>query len=47
MSSKAAKRKEEFEKREAKRQLEAKRQKAIRDANDIESLAKAMGVRLN
>lgn len=46
MSSKAAKRKAEFEKREARRRREADRLQAIRSATDIESLAKAMGIKL-
>lgn len=46
MSSKAAKRRAEYQKREAKRQRERDRQTAIRNATDIESLAKAMGVPL-
>jgi len=46
MSSKAAKRRAEYQKREEKRKKEMDRQKNIRDATDIESLAKAMGVPL-
>lgn len=46
MSSKAAKRKAEFEKREAKRRRETGRQQAIRNATYLESLARAMGIRL-
>lgn len=46
MSSKAAKRREEYQKREGKRQKERDRQKNIRDATDIESLAKAIGIPL-
>lgn len=43
MSSKAAKRRAEFEKRQDKRQAELKRQRAIRNAKCIEELAVAMG----
>lgn len=46
MSSKAAKRKMEYEKREAKRQKAKELQKAIKEAKDIETLAKAMGIPL-
>ena len=46
MSSKAAKRKAEFEKREAKRRRETERQQAVRNATDLESLARAMGIKL-
>ncbi len=46
MSSKAAKRKQEFEKRKAKRYAELKRQQAVRNASGIEELAKLLGVRL-
>ena len=47
MSSKAAKRRSAYQKREEKRQKEKDRQKAIRDTKDIGSLAAAMGIRLN
>jgi hypothetical protein len=46
MSTKAAKRRAEFQKREEKRQSERDRKKAIHEAKDIEALAKAMGVPL-
>lgn len=46
MSSKAAKRKVEFQKREEKRRRETGRQQAIRNATDLESLARAMGIKL-
>lgn len=50
MSSKAARRRLEFQKREEKRQAEKARRDAvdrgIKGARDIESLAKAMGVKL-
>jgi len=46
MSSKAAKRREGYAKRQAKRDAEHKRQQAIRNAVGIEELAKAMGVPL-
>lgn len=46
MSSKAAKRRAEFQKREKKRQVERDRQKAILNAEGMESLAKAFGIRL-
>lgn len=46
MSSKAAKRKAEYQKREEKRRRETDRQKAISTATDMESLAKAFGIRL-
>ena len=46
MGSKAAKRRSEYQKRDEKRQKERDREKAIRNATDIESIAKAMGVPL-
>lgn len=46
MSSKAAKRRAEYKKREAKRQKEREKLKAINEANNIEQLAKALGIPL-
>lgn len=46
MSSKAAKRKKAFEGRERKRRMERERITAIRNAEGIEELAVAMGVKL-
>lgn len=46
MSSKAEKRRQEFNKREQKRKAERSRKKAISEAIGIEDLAKAMGVPL-
>jgi hypothetical protein len=46
MSSKVARRRAGYKKREERRQRERDRQKAIREAKDIESLARAMGVKL-
>lgn len=46
MSSKAAKRRAAFLDREKKRKAEKARQKAISEARDIGSLAKAMGIGL-
>ena len=46
MSSKAARRRAEYNKRQEKRKKENDRRKAINEATDLESLAKVMGVRL-
>jgi hypothetical protein len=46
MSSKAARRKEGFKKRQQKRNQEKERRDSITGAKDIESLAKAMGIKL-
>jgi hypothetical protein len=46
MSSKSAKRKDGFKKRDQKRNKEKERREAIIGAKDIESLAKAMGIKL-
>ena len=46
MSSKAARRRAEFEKREARRKEKRDRQNAINNASNIEELARAMGVKL-
>jgi hypothetical protein len=46
MSSKAARRRAEFVKREARRQAVRDREKLFRNAKSIEELAMAMGVKL-
>ena len=46
MSSKAAKRKKEYQEREARRMKNRKRQSAIRNAKGIQELAEAMGIPL-
>ncbi len=46
MSSKKAKRRAEYKKREEKRQIKKDDQKAVYEAKDIESLAKAMKIPL-
>lgn len=46
MSSKAARRRAEFLKREAKRQAVRDREKAIRKAKTLEELAVVMGIKL-
>lgn len=46
MSSKAAKRRKEYEERKKKRLAELQRQSAIRNAKGIEELAAAMGIKL-
>ena len=46
MSSKAAKRRKEYQERETKRAKARKRQSAIRTATGIEELAEAMGIPL-
>ena len=46
MSSKAAKRRKEYEERQKKREAERKRQKDIRSAKGIAELAAAMGIKL-
>lgn len=46
MSSKAAKRRAEFEKRETKRKKEAAKMLALRNATTIEEAAKALGINL-
>lgn len=46
MSSKAAKRKEGFLKRESKRNAERNMRDAIKKATNLEDLAKAIGVKL-
>ena len=46
MSSKAAKRRKEFEQREAKRKAETVRVMRMKKATNIEELANALGVKL-
>jgi len=46
MSSKAAKRKKEFEQRQAKRKAKTERDKLLRRAPDIEEMARILGVKL-
>jgi len=46
MSSKAARRRAEFLKREAKRQAVRDREKAFRNAKSLEEMAAAMGIKL-
>ena len=46
MSSKAAKRKAEYEKRQEKRRSERERTSRIRNANGLKEMAAALGIKL-